>query len=372
MKSIKYILFICILLISGCKSKNNTLSITTDNNGDSLLICHYQEIKDTVELHLSHLIEDFKIVRFENSEKAIFKSRTLPTITTNYIGIPQTGDSFLLFDKEGKFINNVGKIGQGPGEYPMTIYDAIIDEKENEIHLVSFAFLNKVLVYDLEGNFIREQITEDKLNKPKIRLEENGQLTIVHLPLEMNNKKVLAFQYTQEGKLIKTTQAPEHLVVKDFSQELFAYHNVPEFSFYITSCDTLFHYLPTSNKIQAKLTMDFGNMEEVPIHIYNELPNYYIVTVFNKGTIVIDKQKQTASYAKIVNDFCGNMNEVMFNFKDGWAYRMFEPSYLIHYIENRLKESDCTTKDQEQLQRMLKTIHEDDNNILFLGKLKKL
>ena len=62
----------------------------------------------------------------------------------------------------------------------------------------------------------------------------------------------------------------------------------------------------------------------------------------------------------------------MFNFKDGWAYRMFEPSYLIQYIENRLKESDCTTKDQEQLQRMLKTIHEDDNNILFLGKLKKL
>jgi hypothetical protein len=92
MKSIKYILLICILLISGCQSKNNTLSITTDNNGDSLLICHYQEIKDTVELHLSHLIEDFKIVRFENSEKAIFKSRTLPTITTNYIGIPQTED----------------------------------------------------------------------------------------------------------------------------------------------------------------------------------------------------------------------------------------------------------------------------------------
>ena len=79
-----------------------------------MLICHYQEIKDTVELQLSHLIEDFKIVRFENSEKAIFKSRTLPTITTNYIGIPQTGDSFLLFDKEGKFINNVGKSAKAP------------------------------------------------------------------------------------------------------------------------------------------------------------------------------------------------------------------------------------------------------------------
>ena len=371
MKSTKYILLICILLISGCQSKDNSVSITTDNKGDALITCHYQEIKDTIDLYLSDLIEDLKIVRFENSERAIFKSQTLPTITTNYIGIPQTGDSFLLFDKEGKFINNVGKIGQGPGEYPMTIYDAIIDEKEDEIHLASFAFLNKVLVYDLGGNFIREQITEEKLNKPKIRLEENGQLTIVHLPLEMNKKKILAFQYTQEGKLIKTTQAPEHLVVKDFSQEVFAYHNVPEFSFYITSCDTLFHYSPTNHKIQAKLTMDFGNMEEVPIHIYNELPNYYIVTVFNKGTIFIDKQKPTANYVKIVNDFCGNMDEVMFNFKDGWAYRMFEPSYLIQYIENRMKESNCTEKQRIQLQSLLESIDENDNNILFLGKLKK-
>ncbi len=372
MKSIKDILFTYILLalVSGCQSKDKTLSIITDNNGDSLFICHYQEIKDTVKLHLSALIKDFKIVRFENSERAIFKSRVLPTITNNYIGIPQVGASFLLFDKGGKFINNIGRIGQGPGEYPMTIYDAIIDEEENEIHLASFAFLNKVLVYDLEGNFIREQTVEDKLNKPKIRLKEDKNLAIIHLPIEQNQEKILAFQYDQEGKLIETKQAPGYLWVKDFSQELFAYHNVPEFSFYITSCDTLFHYLPETNKILPKLSMDFGNIEEVPIHIYNELPNHYVVTVFNKGSIFIDKQRQTANYVKIVNDFCGNMDEVMFNFKNGWAYRMFEPDYLIQYIENRLKESNCTEKDREQLQGLLESIHEDDNNILFLGRLK--
>lgn len=369
MKSIKDIL-ILLILISGCQSRDNTVSIISNNKGDSLLICHYQEIKDTVELHLSDLIDDFKIIRFENSERAIFKSRVLPTITNNYIGIPQVGAPFLLFDKEGKFINNIGRIGQGPGEYPMTIYDAIIDEEENEIHLAPFAFLNKVLVYDLEGSLIREQTVEDKLNKPKIRLKEDERLVIIHLPLEMNQKKILAFQYDQERKLIETKQAPGHLWVKDFSQELFAYHNVPEFSFYITSCDTLFHYLPETNKILPKLTMDFGNMEEIPIHIYNELPNHYVVTVFNKGSIFIDKQRQTANYVKIVNDFCGNMDEVIFNFKNGWAYRMFEPDYLIQYIENRLKESNCTEKDREQLQGLLESINKNDNNILFLGKLK--
>ena len=100
------------------------------------------------------------------------------------------------------------------------------------------------------------------------------------------------------------------------------------------------------------------------------MPNHYVVTVFNKGSIFIDKQRQTANYVKIVNDFCGNMDEVIFNFKNGWAYRMFEPDYLIQYIENRLKESNCTEKDREQLQGLLESINENDNNILFLGKLK--
>ena len=36
------------------------------------------------------------------------------------------------------------KFGQGPGEYPMTIYDSAIDEQEQRIYLGSFGFLNKI------------------------------------------------------------------------------------------------------------------------------------------------------------------------------------------------------------------------------------
>ena len=111
-------------------------------------------------------------------------------------------------------------------------------------------------------------------------------------------------------------------------------------------------------------------MDDPPIHIYNELRQYYVVTVFGAGTIFVDKEKKTAKYVKIINDFCGHMSEPMFNFKNGWAYRLFEPNYLINWIEKRLEEKDCNKEDREQLYQLLETIDEEDNNIMFIGKLK--
>lgn len=36
-----------------------------------------------------------------------------------------------------------------------------------------------------------------------------------------------------------------------------------------------------------------------------------------------------------------------------------------------MNDSDCTEEDRKKLQSLLDTIDEDDNNIMFLGKLKK-
>ena len=152
----KKTLFISLCLFSalyGCGPKDNTVSY---NKETGLTVCHYSNVKDTVNIKLSDLVEDFRIVRFDNSPEAIFTSRTLPTITDHYIGIGITASQpYMLFNSDGKFLCTAGKIGQGPGEYPMSIYDAAIDEQEQRIYLGSFGFLNKIMVYDLKGNFLR-------------------------------------------------------------------------------------------------------------------------------------------------------------------------------------------------------------------------
>ena len=367
----KKTLFISLCLFSalyGCGPKDNTVSY---NEETGLTVCHYSNVKDTVYLKLSDLVEDFRIVRFDNSPEAIFTYRTLPTITDHYIGVGTSASQpFMLFNSDGKYLCTAGKIGQGPGEYPRTIYDSAIDEQEQKIYLGCFASFDKILIYDLKGNFLEDRKIDYELNKPKFELGEDKSLSIVHLPVQTTGESPLVSQYSKEGKLIAQLEEAPFFKVNNFNQDIFAYHNVPDLSFHITSVDTLYHYIKSENRIVPKFTLNFGAMEDKPIHIYNEIPGYYIAMVFGQGNIFVDKEKQQARYVRLVNDFCGGM-KVMLNFKDGWVWRIFEPGYLIEYIQDRMNDSDCTEEDREKLQSLLDTIDEDDNNIMFLGKLKK-
>lgn len=377
MKDIKKIsaaIAICaILLVTGCSksSKGDGTLTFVETDGNTLTVCHFNQVKDTIDINLSDLVEGFKIVRFENSDSAFFKTQGL-CITDNYIGIRQSNKRpSLLFGHDGKLKCQVGAIGNGPGEYSRTIYDEVINEKRGEIYLSSFAFLPKILVYNTDGKFVREIITKDNLSKPKIEVDDNGDITIIHMPFENKENQFLAIVYDKDGVLKQELEPTPNFLQKNFDQEIFAYHNVPEFSFYLTSCDTLYHYNKNANKLCPKFKIDFGEVSEPPIHIYNELPGYYLTAILGgKGIIAVNKDKQTSNYVKLRNDFFGHMEASMFSFSNGWFYHMFEPGQLINRIERRLAESGCTAEDRKQLEEMLASIDEDDNNILFMGKLK--
>ena len=370
------ITFIALSFLGMACSDSDTLSVSEiiDKSGNKILLCHYQNIpEEKQKLNLSDLVEDLKIVHFENSDTAVFHYRSKPTISDNYVGIAQERSSFLLFDHSGRFKCQVGNIGQGPGEYPKMIYDAIIDEKNEEIYLSSFGFSNKILVYDLNGRYKRYYQTSYRLNKPKIMLGENRDLTIMHLPFrDRKNENILISVFDQQGNLKKRLKSVEYLLSDDFSQDLFAVHNVPQLSFFITSCDTLYHYNSEKNQIIPKLTMDFGSIEEKPTHIYYEIPSHYIVFIFGKGAIFIDKKTKTAKYMQIVNDLCGHMERPQFGYKNGWAYAMLEPNHFIGWIKERLDNNDCSEQDKKLLKPLLQSLNEEDNNVLLMAKLKQL
>lgn len=361
-----------VLLCVACNPQDTTTTVVKDNSGNKVFVAHYQEIKDTVVINLSDLVEDYELIRFEDNDSALLGFRVMPTITEHYIGISQMQDGqlpYLLFDRQGNFLCNVGNAGQGPGEYAWSIYDAAISEQKGEVYLAQFAFVPKILVYNLQGKLTHEIETDCTLAKPKIETDDEGNLCILQIPMPSQKSLNLAIQMDGRGNVARTLKAKERFWMKDFNGELFAYHNVPEFSFHITNCDTLFHYDRTGNRVVPKFTLDFGLMDEKPVHIYNEIPGYYITNVFGEGTIFTDKQKRTSYYARIVNDYCGHMeNPVLF--KDGYAYWMHEPARWIHYIEKRLGRSDCSDADRKQLTELLESIDEEGNNLMFIGKLK--
>lgn len=361
----------CLLAACNTADKQGiATSVVKGTDGNELTVCHYQDVSDTIEMKLSELVEDCRIVRFEDNDSALLGFRVFPTFTDHYIGMTQEHKPYLLFDKDGKFLCNVGGVGNGPGEYAMSIYDAAIDEQAGEVYLGIFAAQSKIMVYGLDGKLVRENVVSQHLNKPKLKMDAEGCLNVLHIPFLSQEPHTMAYRFDREGNLMQTLEVDEHLCAENFNQDLFAYDNVPDFAFHLTSCDTLFHYEAAGNRIVPKYTIDFGLMDEKPVHIYNELPFHYWTVVFGVGTIVTDKQKLNSHYVRLVNDFYGGLKN-SFVFQDGYAFSMLEPGRLIYRIEQRLKEKDCSEADRQLLEELLQSVDEEGNNIMFVGKLKR-
>ncbi len=370
-----------LLFASSCNNLQTSGdgSITlTKTDGNTLTICNFNSIRDTVTMNLSDFVKDFKIVRFENSDEALFRVSGTPVVTDKYIGIRQSRRPFLLFDHNGNLLCEVGSVGGGPGEYT-SLYDEAINDKLEKIYLAPFSHSSKILEYNTDGSFVRDIAVKSNLNKPKIMVADNSDISIVHMPFNTDENPFIALQYDKEGIMKNEVKPTDGLLVQStdqsgnyvgFNNEVFSYRNTPNFDFMITSNDTLFHYNQKENIIQPKFTIDFGGAAEVPWHIYMEIPDYYLTYLHGKGVIIVDQKRQTSNYINVINDFFGHIAAPKFNFNKGWFYQMFEPGVLIEVIENRLADSDCSPEDRKQLEEILASLDVNDNNVMFIAKLK--
>ena len=135
MKNIKgfsIVTVLCTVLVTASCSTSpkgdGTLTFVETDTDNTLTVCHFDQVKNTIDINLSDLVEEFKIVRFEDSDSAFFKANGF-CITDHYIGIRQSDNlPFLLFTHDGKLKCQVGAIGNGPGEYSWSIYDEVINE----------------------------------------------------------------------------------------------------------------------------------------------------------------------------------------------------------------------------------------------------
>lgn len=378
MKKIKSILFLCLSTFFACQSNNKNVSVLQLDNS-SVVVCDESKVKEKRETKLSELVEDFRIIRFENKEEAFFKPWWL-YFSDNYICIRQDGQAVKLFDKSGKFITTVGGIGQGPGEYKF-ITDIAIDEERKSIYITQISG-ESILKYGIDGNFLREINLGERLNKPRLFIQPDSILSLVHLCFEDRNDKFTAanirtynndsiqYLYTKE---LATNMKDEKGVITGYDNEVWAYRNCPDFSFMMTHTDTLYHYNSKKNEIRACFTMTMDpDKKGESFFIFNEFPHHYFVIIAgeNGKNILVDKEKQEAYETTIVNDFMGNM-EVLPKFQDGYYFCTYEPVELKEKIEEHLASGNCPEDQTDKLRILQQTLKENDNNLLLLGKLKK-
>jgi hypothetical protein len=349
-------------------------------NGDKMYVFSLNELKpDIATISMSSLLENCTLVQLESIEEAYFKPGTT-TVTDNYIGIRSEGKPYMLFDRSGKFLCSVGFIGNGPGEWTISLYDDIIDDKNELIYLSSF-MSNKILVYNTSGKFLKNIVAPHRMQKPKMYLSD-GVLTVVHMPF--GNDRAIAFQFdVKTGEVLKELAPPAHLTVQNFEGELFSKKNVPNiFDFIHTSSDTLYHFDVKNNRILPFFKMTYNTSDNIwktyfqfnkdilltNVNVFDDVTERYVY----KGSVATDLKSKTSSWFKVVNDYYGNIPAMSFAGRSDngyWVYNI-QPEELIDSIEKRLAQSDCTESDRQVLNKTLSTLKEGANNVVFIGKLK--
>ncbi|MEA4917620.1 6-bladed beta-propeller [Proteiniphilum sp.] len=372
MKSKIQFLFLAALLLGAyCCSPKGDGSVTEIMvNGDKMYAFSLNELRsDTNIIALSSLVEDCDLVQLETNDDT-YVNPWFTTVTDKYIGVRQRDNRpYMLFDRSGKFITNVGSQGGGPGEYTISLYDDIIDDKNELVYLTSMNS-DKIMVYNTSGQFLRDIVAPIRLQKPKMFLED-GILTVIHMPF--GNQAIAAQFNASTGEVLRGLTSPSHLVVRSFDGEIFNTRNVPGvFDFLHTSSDTLYHFDVKNNKIKPGFMMTFESSEK-PFKQYYQVNKELLLTfIFGKGLVATDLKNKTSSWVKVVNDYYGNMPAPTFitQLRNGyWVYNL-QPEQLIENIEDRLAKKDCSENDKKILNKTLSTLEEGANNVVFIGKLK--
>lgn len=107
-----------------------------------------------VNISISDLFESARVVPLETTDNSLIMSLKKIIYYNNQLYIfDDKLSGVFIFDKNGKFINKIVRVGQGEGEYTL-IYDFVINEAENQIEMLSP--FGAIYCYDLEGAFLKK------------------------------------------------------------------------------------------------------------------------------------------------------------------------------------------------------------------------
>ena len=361
-------------------------------DGQKMAVCQLDLLKDTLDLPLSYWVEDFKAVKLDGRDEALVGQGPV-CVSDNYILVGRAQNvPCKLFRRDGSFVGSVGSIGQGPGEYTM-VYDMQIDEKSGQIFLLPWN-AKSIFVYDMNGKYMKDIPLNKKYEKmivPKGKFKvdaEKNRIVVMLLPFDY--LPVVAWVQDMEGNFLHEVPM-NHLKVKpDFSNEVVSAKtsadalDVSLCTYWEMRKDTLYHLNMESGKLQPKFALDFGG-RDITIHDYFDFSCHYIgslaipVQVSDRlyetkdtGIYMVEKATGKGAFFRIGNDFLDNapITYMPWHCSNGYYTLNIEPAVLMERLEKGLADETMDADKRKEMEAFMKTIDEDDNNYIFIGKLK--
>ena len=364
--------------------------------GDTVVVCDLAKVKEKVILPLSQLVDSLELIRLESIDAGMIGDDPNIELTEHYIGV-KLWDAYKLFTRQGKFVADIGRKGQGPGEYTEVQYSQI-DEANNRIYLTTFLG-NRILVYDLKGNHIGEDIPlVYPAHRPAINVRTDRQQVII-MQARYEGAKEIPAVWVQDfkGNLLQSNYMEQlNEGWADFENKIYSIRfedmvqsgrmapgtDITDFSVFASHprVDSLYHYDASMNRATPKFTVAF---RENYLHMYHETPRHYLAQLRVIGTpypdnfagcLLVDKSTLKGAQIEIMADELGGITlPLKQRLQIDYRYFAFclEPGILLMLLEERLKEKDKMSKgDLAKITELLNSISEDDNNYLLFGEWK--
>ena len=364
---------------------------------------HIVEKAEGIVMSLSDLVESYEVIKLENRDEDLVKIYPFGIfVTDNYILLnPDAISPIKLFTRKGQYVADIGGIGQGPGEYK-TIHSCMIDEKQKRIYLGS-GRANKILTYDLKGNYLSDEAIHFKeiVHKPCIWMDHDKKhVTVVGLPFSENENsnfeisKNVCWVQNREGDIVHRIPANHYGLIGDYSNGLVACRNVDAISFSIfedpmlrTRPDTLYHYDAVKNIITPCFTIDhvISENQSACTVLYETSRSYWAyvtlypndisssafpvrLTTFN---VCVSKKDGNVRRIDRFTDPLLGLSHLFLMMNNGYICISYDPLELMDALDKVLTQTDLEPDVRKRATDLRNSLHENDNDILIIGKLKQ-
>ena len=362
-----------------------------------------EKTKGTV-MSLGDLMESYEIIRLDNRDEALIKTYPYGVyVTDNYILLRPADvvSPVKLFTRKGRYVADIGGVGQGPGEY-LYLFSWLVDEKENRIYLGP-GRADKVLVYDLKGNYLPDEVIRfgEIVHKSQIWVDyDKKNVVVVTLPFSANVNsnfaisKNVCWVQNREGDIVHRIPVNHYGLIGDYSNALVARRNVDAISFSIsevpmlrTRPDTLYHYDAVKNIITPCFTIDHvvSENQSASTVLYETSRSYWAyvtlypndisssafsvrLTTFN---VCVSKKDGNVRRIDRFTDPLLGLSHLFLMMNNGYICISYDPLELMDALDKVLTQTDLEPDVRKRATDLRNSLHENDNDILIIGKLKQ-
>lgn len=409
MKNFKLLilLFLIYACSSGTNNRNETVISSAEKNKNVTTI-DIDNAKKVDRLLFSSIFKEPKIIILETNEECLIKNvRTIEVFNKNIYILDDEEEHLFVFDMNGKFLQRIASVGDGPGEY-IQISDFSIDRKGNTIYLLDEAS-NKIHKYDTQsGNFLGSIQTVRKGKRTFCAQYLDGKIYMNETEMHKDSEKYLlkeidaatgkqeksyldADSYNKGWNLTlrlphsffysRNTSAPKY--VEMFMDTIVSISNgkiTPAYA--VRSKDFVTH-----EDMKKIIDSNYGNdgvcnlktlYEDNKIFKINSFIEFrnFISFQYMKGNdrhylLYNNETKETQISELFINDYIYDNNyipmDLCFN-NDKGVYSLLRLEFIPYFIDNITNAGNLKTT-IDKYERLLK-VNEDTNPILFYHEYK--